>query len=209
MGKVIRLIIEDGDLALWRPINNVFTWNPSWNPETDEVPWDRHWNGLLVQIGEYVQFPKGHKKSIRTFVSLQFEDEGGRSLKTTLPEDFEWLDIQSGLHDRRQVAMKGVGPGSGSPFIQGFLETHSFKPEASITFWHNRNGYDISVREHYLAGRRTASYEFTLPEVDQIHINGEELDEEVMTSVSRIIVNAVRNPWGPGGPILDPPPDEP
>jgi hypothetical protein len=199
MPKEVKLHIADGDIVSWGPINNTFAWKPkltSWERPRD------HWNGMVIALGNYDEFNGSKDRTL--FASVQFRNAGGECIRTLLPGRFSVINILADPSERSDPVPLGMMSKIPS------LERDSFHPFAWITYWHDWGGYDITVREHYIASRLSLSYVFAFREVGQIRVVNDGVQETLdLNDVSSVLVNAVRKGKGPLGDKNDPPPRVP
>ena len=199
MPREVKLHIADGDMVSWGPINNTFAWKSrknSWQRPRD------HWNGLLISLGRFKEFNKIEKR--RIFTSVQFMNAAGQCITTLLPNRFTAINILSSREGRSEPVTREQM--SKVPHLKRI----SFYPFASIMYWHDWGGYNITVREHYLASRLTLNYDFTFREVEEIVVRNVKKQVKLdLDDVRSIVVNTARKGLGPIGDKNDPPPNVP
>lgn len=205
----MQVILEDGDLATWRPINNTFFYKKkSWNYSTD------YWVGVLIQIGAFIGFERPDASSpakkpdpIDVFTALELWDAGGNRL-VSLPRGFGWMNVVPKHPDTRTEPVPGNTKEVDGVF--GFLKDHarpSFRPFGTITCWQGAGGYSLAVAENDDAGRKNTRYTFAINDDVDIYQNGVKRPES--GEVAAIAIRATRFPSGWHTGKIDPPPQDP
>jgi hypothetical protein len=200
----MQVMVEDGDIATWRPFNNTFFYkNKPWKYTTD------YWVGVLIQIGAFLGFdpdPKESGKWIDNFTSLELWDAS--NCLVSLPRNFGWVNVVA----RHPSSRKDPVPANAAqdPAVLGSLNDiarPSFRPFGVITCWHGPGGYSLAVAENDDAGRKNTRYTFTINDDVDIYQNGVLRPES--GQVTAIWVRATRPPDGWHTGKFDPPPQEP